>query len=106
MFVPYVRPQENGYRTGVRYVALSDGKSSAICFEGQPEICFSALSYTYDDLKGFFQGGKHLNDLEKKDFIDLNIDLGQTGVGGTTAGEPGRWRNTSLRLENTTIHFA
>ncbi len=104
MFVPYVRPQENGYRTGVRYVALSDGKSSAICFEGQPEICFSALSYTYDDLKGFFQGGKHLNDLEKKDFIDLNIDLGQTGVGGNDSW--GAWPLEKYQLKAGKYHYS
>jgi len=81
-YVPYVRPQENGYRTDTRYLALSDGKNTGLYFEGDPVICFSALHYTYDDLKGFKHGGKHINDLKKNPFIDLNLDLIQMGLGG------------------------
>ena len=80
-FIPYVRPQENGYKTDVRHVTLDNG-TTGITFTGCPLLCFSALPYTYDDLKGFKQGGKHLNDLNKNPFIDLNIDDAQMGVGG------------------------
>lgn len=82
LFTPYVRPQENGYRTDVRWVEFTDINGTGVRFTGLPVICFSALPYTYDDLKGFKQGGKHLADLEKKPFTDLNLDYGQTGVGG------------------------
>jgi beta-galactosidase len=82
LFTPYVRPQENGYRTDVRDLSLRNGKGITLTFTGLPLICFSALTYDYDDMKGFFQGGKHLRDLVKRPFIDLNIDYGQTGVGG------------------------
>jgi beta-galactosidase len=33
-------------------------------------------------MKGFKQGGKHLSDLTEEPFVDVNIDYGQTGVGG------------------------
>jgi beta-galactosidase len=81
-YTPYVRPQENGYKTDVRWLTLTNEKNSGLLFCGAPRVCFSALPYTYDDLKGFKHGGKHLNDLEKKDFVDLNLDYGQCGVGG------------------------
>jgi len=81
LYVPYVRPQENGYRTDIRWVAISNG-NSGILFQGQPLICFSALPYSYDDLKGFSHGGKHINQLPVNTFTDLNIDLLQAGVGG------------------------
>ncbi len=80
-FTPYVRPQENGYKTDVRWITLDNGKTG-IRFTGDPLICFSALPYTYDDMKGFKQCCKHLNDLPKNNFIDLNIDYKQMGVGG------------------------
>jgi len=80
-FTPYVRPQENGYKTDVRWVSLENDKLG-IRFSGDPYICFSALPYTYDDMKGFKQCCKHLNDLESKNFVDLNIDYRQMGVGG------------------------
>jgi beta-galactosidase len=82
MYTPYVRPQENGYRTDVRWFALSDGATWGIYFEGTPNLGFSALPYTYDNLKGFKHGGKHGNLLTKQDFTDLNIDFQQCGLGG------------------------
>jgi beta-galactosidase len=82
LFTPYIRPQENGYRTDVRWMMLENREKTSIMFTGQPLLCFSALPYTYDDMKGFKQGGKHLHDLVKKPFVDVNIDYGQTGVGG------------------------
>jgi len=82
MYTSYVRPQENGYRTDVKWVSVNDGKTTGIYFEGSPNLGFSALPYTYDDLKGFEQKGKHGNLLIKQQFTDLNLDYLQCGVGG------------------------
>jgi beta-galactosidase len=82
MYVSYVRPQENGYRTNVKWVAISDGKFVGIYFEGVPDLGFSAMPYTYDDLKGFEQNGKHGNLIQKQSFTNLNLDYMQCGVGG------------------------
>ena len=82
MYTPYVRPQENGYRTDVKWFSVTDGKTVGIYFEGAPNLCFSALPYTYDDMKGFKHGGKHGNLLQKQPFTDLNLDYMQCGVGG------------------------
>ena len=82
MYVPYVRPQENGYRTDVKWFSINDGKRIGLFFEGMPNLGFSALPYTYDDLKGFEHKGKHGNLLQKQSFTDLNLDYIQCGVGG------------------------
>jgi beta-galactosidase len=81
MYTPYVRPQENGYRTDVKYLSIHDN-SVALTITGSPDFGFSALPYTYDDLKGFEHGGKHGNLLTKQAFTDLNVDYRQCGVGG------------------------
>lgn len=81
LFTPYVRPQENGYRTDIRWLEFRDGNRK-LRITGDSLFSFSALRYTFDDLKGFRQGGKHLNDLQKQPFVDVNLDYGQTGVGG------------------------
>ena len=81
-FIPYVRPQENGYKTGVRWMALTGKDNKGIFIQGDPQFCFSALPYTYDDMKGFTHGGNHPVDMKKQNFIDLNIDYNQMGVGG------------------------
>jgi beta-galactosidase len=82
MYTPYVRPQENGYRTDVKWVSLNDGKMVGIYFEGSPNLGFSAIPYSYDELKGFEQKGKHGNLINKQPFTDLNLDYIQCGVGG------------------------
>jgi len=79
--IPYVRPQEYGYKTDVRWVALTSDKTG-LFIAGDSLICFSVLPYTYDDLKGFSHGGSHPGDLEKENFADLDIDYKQMGVGG------------------------
>ena len=78
----YVRPQENGYRTDVRWLTLTGNSPAGLYIEGDSVICFSALHYTYDDMKGFKQGGKHPSDMQKRAFTDLNVDKFQMGVGG------------------------
>jgi beta-galactosidase len=82
LFTPYVRPQENGYRTDVRWFTLTSVNGAGLLISGLPVVCFSALPYTYDDMKGFKHGGKHPVDMTKRNFIDLNVDYRQQGVGG------------------------
>jgi beta-galactosidase len=82
MYTPYVRPQESGYRTDVRWVKLTDDLGNGLLIEADSLIGFSALPFDYTDLATYAWGGKHINDLVVRDFIDLNIDHLQMGVGG------------------------
>jgi len=82
LYTPYIRPQENGYRTDVRWVEFSGKEKVGLLIKGSPLIGFSALPYTYEDLASYKRGGKHTWDLKKRDFIDLMIDYKQMGVGG------------------------
>jgi len=81
-YVPYVSPQENGYKTDVRWFSLLNDQGVGLMVAGNPLICFSALHYTIDDLTQKKRGTKHPTDLQRKNFISLNIDYKQTGVGG------------------------
>ena len=82
-YFPYIRPQENGYKTDVRWLALQDENGKGLMFLGEPTICFSALNYTMEDLdQGTKQNYRHTNDLTACDFISLHVDHRQTGVGG------------------------
>ncbi len=82
MFVPYVSPQENGYRTDVRWVSVRDEKGRGLAFFGLDLLSFSALRYTIEDLSQKSRGTMHPTDLVERDFIELNVDFKQTGVGG------------------------
>ncbi|MBC8487324.1 MAG: DUF4981 domain-containing protein [Bacteroidetes bacterium] len=82
-YFPYIRPQENGYKTDVRWLALQDNEGKGVMFVTDSLISFSALNYTIEDIdQGTKKNYRHTNDLSPRDFISLNIDCGQTGVGG------------------------
>jgi len=52
--------------------------------QGMPQFDFSVLLYTVEDLDlgKPEQPLKHTYDLEQKDFITLNLDYRQMGIGG------------------------
>jgi len=81
-YVTYASPQENGYKTDVRWMALTGKNGIGLLAVGSPTICFSALPYSTEDLTQESRGTKHPTDLIERDFIQVNIDYGQTGVGG------------------------
>ena len=74
----YVRPQECGNRTDVRWVVLQDESGAGLMVVGQQDINFSAWPYTMDDLAK----AKHPNEFPERDSITLNVDYQQMGVGG------------------------
>ena len=78
----YVRPQETGNKTDVRWMALSNGKIG-LMVKGSPTFDGSVHQYPYEDLDYVPKGQKHgkLN-LQQKDQVDWLIDLKQMGVGG------------------------
>ena len=78
----YVRPQETGNKTDVRWMALSNEKIG-LMVKGSPTFDGSVHQYPYEDLDYVPKGQKHgkLN-LQQKDQVDWLIDLKQMGVGG------------------------
>jgi beta-galactosidase len=81
-YVKYASPQENGYKTDVRWVALSKKNGVGLLASGFPTLCFSALPYSTEDLTQESRGSMHPTDLEERDFVEVYLDHRQTGVGG------------------------
>ncbi len=82
LFVPYIVPQENGNRTDVRWVALTNSNDVGLLFVGQSLFETSAHFYTQDELTK----RRHPYELNKSDFITFNVDYRQTGLGGGSCG--------------------
>ena len=82
LYFPYISPQENGNRSDIRWMSLTNEKEAGILIEGDPLLSMSALFYTQEDLSQSSRGTKHTIDLKKMDYISLNIDQKQRGVGG------------------------
>jgi beta-galactosidase len=82
-YYPYIRPQETGYKTDTRWMALQDKDGKGLMITSDSLFCFSTLNFTIEDLdQETKQNYRHTNDLKPRDFVSLNIDYGQTGVGG------------------------
>ena len=79
----YIRPQENGYRTDVRWLTITNQNGNGYKIEGIQPICFSALKYSTEALDpGLTKKQQHPKDLRPSDEVHLQIDLKQRGVGG------------------------
>ena len=97
-YVPYMRPQENGYKTDVRWLSLSGAESGLLIVAGDL-ISFGVshnrlidfvppvkIAITSEDGPGARTNDErvnvHVNDVKPRDLVSLDIDLGQMGVGG------------------------
>ena len=73
----YTKPGETGNKTDVRWISLSNGHLGLMAV-GMPLLSASALHFGTADLNA----GKHAFQLPRRDYITLNLDLRQQGVGG------------------------
>jgi len=96
LYFPYASPQENGNRTDTRWITLTDEGGTGLMVRGMPLLSWSALYYTQEDLSQPERGSRHTCDLKKKDFISLNLDYKQMGVGGDTSW--GAWPHVRYQL--------
>jgi beta-galactosidase len=76
---PYVIPQENGNRTDVRWMFLSNRQNEGLLVIADSLLSMSAWPYTQKNI----EEAKHTIDLKDAGFITLNIDLVQMGLGGS-----------------------
>jgi len=76
----YVRPQENGNRSQVRWLHISDqsGVGLSVQHAGATLFNFSAWPYS----QNLLADATHIHHLYDEDLVTLNIELTQKGVGG------------------------
>jgi len=83
---PYIRPQENGNKTDVRWVALTNDKGLGLLAVGMPLLSISAHHFLNQDFDpGPVKQQRHTYHLRKRDLVTLNPDYKQMGVGGDTS---------------------
>jgi beta-galactosidase len=80
MMYQYVYPQENGNRTDVRWISCADDKGRGVAFVGSQPLSVSAWNTTQEQLQEAMHVGEPA---VLTDSFVLNVDLVQTGVGGT-----------------------
>ena len=86
LYVPYIRPQENGYKTDVRWVTFTNNNGKGIKVLGPELLSFSVHhQYNSDFDAGETKQQRHTTDIVERDLVNINIDHAQMGVGGDTS---------------------
>ncbi|MCF0175814.1 MAG: DUF4981 domain-containing protein [Bacteroidales bacterium] len=88
LYEEYVRPQDNGYRSDIRWFEFRDKAGKGVRFSG--DIPFvQALHYDREDLEfARHRNGqvRNVNIKAPREEICLNLDYRQTGLGGASCG--------------------
>ena len=83
---PYIRPQENGNKTDVSWLALTNKGGIGLLVVGEPLLSVSAHHFLTEDFdSGDKKQQRHASDLKPRDLVNLNLDYKQMGVGGDTS---------------------
>lgn len=120
MYFPYVRPQENGHRTDVRWVSFAAPRGRGLEVRADSTMEFNALRNSVEDFDGEECTARpyqwrnltpeqkkhdeaaarnstprrtHINDIAPRDFVEVCLDLRQRGVGGydSWGSQPEPW---------------
>ncbi len=106
-YFAYLRPQENGNKTDVRWAAITDQSGNGLLFSGNPLIEVSAHHNIMEDFEsnertdGREQNGvkvisRHTDDVKPRDLTSVNVNFMQMGVGGDDSW--GAWTHDEYRL--------
>ena len=80
-FYPYIRPQETGTKTDIRWWRLLNIGGNGLQFVADAPFSASALNYTIESLDdGAGKDQRHSPEVEKANFTNFCIDKVQTGL--------------------------
>ena len=99
-FYPYIRPQETGNKTDLRWYQVVNGSGNGLLFVSEVPFSGSALNYDIETLDdGSDKDQRHPAELAEGDFTNVCIDKVQSGVACVTS-----WG--ALPLEKYRLPFA
>lgn len=81
-FYPYIRPQETGTKTDIRYWKQLNNSGNGLEFIAENPFSASALNYSIESLDGgVWKANTHSPEIEKVNYTNLLIDKAQMGLG-------------------------
>ena len=96
-FFPYIRPQETGTKSDLRWWQQTDKAGKGFRISSDNVFSASALHYSIDDLdEGDEKEQRHCYDVPKSKYTELCIDKEQFGLGGENSW--GAWPLPQHRL--------
>jgi beta-galactosidase len=99
-WVDYSRPQENGNKTDVRWVTLTNEEGIGLLAVGDPLLSVGAMHYTKADL----ERAAYAFQLPARRETYLNLDLRQMGVGGINSWSAAAWPMEPYRIVANQAH--
>ena len=100
LFFNYIFPQENGNRTETRWAAFADDYGRGFMVTADKPFDFSASWFTQENLTA----ASHTTDLQHADYISLNLDIAQDGIGTASCG-PAPLDKYRLKIQPYAIKF-
>lgn len=98
LHTPYVRPQENGTRTDIRWLTVTDDGGVGLRVASSGLQAFSAHRYSIDDL----ETATHTYELDRDNAVTLTLDHEHCGLG---SGSCGPWTRPEHRVPVDTYEF-
>ncbi len=98
LFNNYIKPQENGNHTDVKWMVCHDISGRGVMFKTQDKFEFTAMHYTTEML----DKSKYTKDLIKSENTYIHIDYKQSGVGSAICGPK---LDPAYRLDEEQINF-
>lgn len=81
-YYPYIRPQENGGKTDLRWLKLTDGEGRGILVKASEPFSGSALHFRMETLdEGAEKCNRHAGDIKEDDVTNLLMESAQMGLG-------------------------
>ena len=102
----YVRPQESGNKTQVRYWKVTNASGQGLLFRGIEPMECQSIPYIYDDLDPSENKAQwHSGDLIERPFTSVHIAQRQMGMGCVNSW--GAWPRTEYQMpcQNRTFTF-
>ena len=81
-YYPYIRPQESGTKSDIRWWKLTDIDGRGLAIRSDVPFSASALNYLPEDLDdGWDKDQRHSGELKPRGLTTLSFDLKQMGLG-------------------------
>jgi len=107
LYFSYIRPQENGYKTEVRWVTFTNNNGKGVKIERSELFSFSAHHQYNDDFDdGEKKMQRHSIDIKKRELVNVNIDYAQTGVGGDNSWSPSGLAHKEYRVNAGNLEYS
>ena len=114
-YFPYIRPQENGNKTDVRWVSITNSNGVGLKFTGADLLEVSAHHNIMEDfesphrtdgrqIEGVPVINRHTTDVKPRELTSVNIDHRQMGVGGDNSW--GAWTHEQYRLTDKNYSYS